>query len=214
MSILQRPWMRLALVLLFAAILLAPVRIPYRVLWLAAAALAVTWAEARSLGPLGLRRVALWPTLGWALGLFLFAAVAVGEVIEPMIEHALGQPADYSGYGALAGNLPAAARLFGFALISAAIGEEIVCRGFLLSQLERLFGPGDGARWAAIVIAGGVFALAHLKQGASGVIAIALIGLAMGWAWFRSGRNLWALIGAHALTDAYGIGMIYFGRYS
>lgn len=213
MSILHRPAIHVILVLLFAGVMLAPVRIPYRILWLAAAALVIVRVESGSVRPIGLARHPWRKTLAWGAALALFSAGLVGELLQPMIEGILGEPTDYSGYGALAGNLPAALRLLGFALLSAAIGEEIVARGFLLHQLSALTGESRVAKIAGILIAAAIFGLAHAKQGTSGVIATAIIGAAASWVWFRSGRNLPAVMLAHALTDSYGVAMLYAGRY-
>jgi membrane protease YdiL (CAAX protease family) len=138
----------------------------------------------------------------------------VGEVLQPTIERLLGIRTDYSGYGALAGNAEAALRLLGFALVSAAVGEEILFRGFLLHQFTGILGSGRRAQWVSIVTSSVIFGLAHLIQGPSGVLSTCVIGLIFGWAWFRSGRNLWATILAHALVDTCGIAMLYFGRYA
>jgi uncharacterized protein len=54
--------------------------------------------------------------------------------------------------------------------------------------------------------------LAHIIQGPVGVISTGVVGMIFGWGWFRSGRNLWALILGHALVDTYGIAMMFFGR--
>jgi uncharacterized protein len=213
MTMLKRSAVRLALLLLVAAIILAPVRIPYRVLIVAAGALALTWVECGSLAPLGLKRHGWRATLGWALALALFAAGLIGEVVQPLIERALDQPADYSSYGSLAGNLPAALRLACFAWLSAALGEEIVFRGFMLRQLEALLRRSRVVAVTSVVLAAAVFGAAHWKQGPSGIIASGIIGLVFGWAWFRSGRNLPALILAHGLADTYGVAGLYFGRW-
>lgn len=169
--------------------------------------------EARNLKPIGFGRHRLKSTLVWGIGIAV-AVTAFGEVVQPLIEQLLGMRSDYSGYGALAGNAKAALQLFAFALASAAIGEEILFRGFLLHQLTAILGCGNGARWASIVAGGAIFGVAHLIQGPLGVLNTAIVGVIFGWAWFRSGRNLWALILAHALIDSYGIGMLYLGRYA
>lgn len=104
--------------------------------------------------------------------------------------------------------------MLGFALTSAAIGEEILFRGFLLHQLTAILGEGRARQWIAIVAGGSIFGVGHLVQGPLGVFNASFIGIVFGWAWFRNRRNLWAMILAHALIDTGGIGVLYFGRYA
>ncbi|MBB4858729.1 membrane protease YdiL (CAAX protease family) [Novosphingobium chloroacetimidivorans] len=212
-TLLERPLSRCMVIMLFLGLLVLPASIPFRVVLLAGGALVWTWLEARNLKPIGLGRKRPGLTLLWGVGIAV-AVTAFGEIVQPVIERAFGMQSDYSGYGALAGNAEAALRLLAFALVSAAIGEEILFRGFLLHQLSGVLGDGSAARWITIVTGGVIFGLAHAIQGPLGVLNTGLVGIIFGWAWFRSGRNLWALILAHALVDTYGIGMLYLGRYA
>lgn len=211
--LLQRTPVRCLSIALMIGFLFLPVPAFYRVLVVAGLALIWTLLEAGSLGPLGLRRHRLSSTLIWAFGIFV-AGSGLGEILQPLIEYVLGIKIDYSGYGALAGNAAAALSLLTYAMTSAAIGEEVLFRGFLLHQLTAILGSGDRARWVSIAVGAILFGLAHWPQGPVGVIISGLGGVLFGWAWFRSDRNLWALILAHALTDASGIAMMYFGRYA
>lgn len=213
MAFLDRTSTRCLAILLFLGLLVLPVTIPLRVVLLACAALGLTALEARSLKPIGLGPHGLASTLAWGVGIAI-GITALGEVLQPLIERLLDVRSDYSGYGALAGNAPAALRLLGFALVSAAIGEEILFRGFLLHQMTAILGPGKAAQWTAIVGGGAIFGVAHLIQGPLGILNTGMVGIFFGWAWFRTGRNLWALILAHALVDSYGIAMLYSGRYA
>lgn len=83
---------------------------------------------------------------------------------------------------------------------SAAFGEELLWRGFLMDRLGRL--PGlRGRAMAVIVIQAVLFGLPHLYQGWSGVLITGAIGLIFGWMRLRSGGNLWPLVIAHGLVD-------------
>lgn len=196
---------------LLLGLLVAPVPIPLRVVILACAALVWTFIEATNLRPIGIGRRRLKSTLIWGFGLAA-AVILFGMIVQPAIEHAVGMRPDYTVYRALVGNAPAVLKLLGFALLSAAFAEEVVFRGFLLHQLTAILGSGTQARWASIVAAGTVFGLAHYVQGPLGMFNTGIVGMVFGWAWFRTQRNLWALMLAHALIDTYSIGMLYFGR--
>lgn len=213
MTILHQKPIRFLAIVFFLGLLFLPVTIPLRVLVLAGAALIWTLLESGNLKPVGLGRHRLSSTLIWGVGLAV-AVTVLDEVVRPPIEQLLDMKPDYSAYGPLAGNVKAALHMLGFALTSAAIGEEVLFRGFLLHQLTAILGSGRGRQWIAIVAGGVIFGLGHLVQGPLGVFTSGIIGIIFGWAWFRTGRNLWAIILAHALIDVSGIGMLYFGRYA
>lgn len=208
----SRP-VRLLTVVALLITLFAPVGIPYRILLLAAAAAGLIYAETGGLTALGLGRHRWRDTAGWA-ALLAIGSILIGEFLQPAIAQLLGTPIDYSAYGALAGNADAAMRLLVFALTSAAIGEEIVFRGFLVRQLTKLLGEGAWRSPLVVAISALVFGAAHAPQGAVGVITTGIVGAVYAVAYLRNGRNLWALMLAHACTDSYGIAMLYFGRYA
>lgn len=90
---------------------------------------------------------------------------------------------------------------------SAAIGEELLCRGFLLHRLE-----GLSATWVAVVLQAVIFAAAHFYQGITGVLAVFVLALVFGAVYIRSGRNLLPVILAHGLIDTFAMTAIYLGR--
>jgi uncharacterized protein len=209
-TVMQHWIVRCLSIALLTSILFIPVKIPLRVLVMAGVAILWTLIEARSLAPIGLRRHSVRSTILWAIGVTVALAV-LAELVMPLIEHLLGMHRDFSGYGALEGNAEAALRLLAYALTSAAIGEEVVFRGFLLHQVEGILGRTATARWIAIAASGAAFGIAHFIQGPFGMVTTGVYGMAFAWVWFRSGRNLWALILAHALIDTIGIGRQYLG---
>ena len=90
---------------------------------------------------------------------------------------------------------------------SAAIGEEILARGFLLHRTEGLTGTV-----AAVILQAALFALAHSYQGPSGMINIFVLALVFGAVYVKCGRNLLPLILAHGLIDTISLTMIYLGH--
>lgn len=206
-------YVRLFALIAVLALVFIPSAIPFRIVLVAVLSCVWIFCEAGTLAPMGLGRQSLLSTFAWAVGLAT-TVLLLGEVMQPAIEWLLGIQTDYSGYGALAGNADAAMRLLGYALISAAIGEELLFRGFLLHQLTAVLGSGTRARWTSLAIGALIFGLAHYVQGPSGMLSTGVIGFIFGWAWFRSDRNLWAVMLAHALVDTCGIAMLYFGRYT
>lgn len=151
-------------------------------------------------------------TFLWAAIVSFVIIVLVGYLIVPLLEAVFGET-DYSAYGALVGNEKAAFQLWGTAMISAAVGEEIVFRGFLLGTLERVIGKEIWHKFFIVIFGALLFGLVHYQQGISGIISIIVVGLIFGAAFFASKKNLWSLILAHAIVDTWGIYSIYKGWY-
>lgn len=83
---------------------------------------------------------------------------------------------------------------------SAAFGEELLWRGFLIDRLSRLSGL-RGRTTAILLVHAVLFGLPHLYQGWGGVLITGVIGLFLGWLRLRMHGNLWAPIIAHGLVD-------------
>ena len=145
-----------------------------------------------------------------------FTAIAVVAVyllvvlaLRPALE-ALGFPApDVSGMRQLIEGNTMAYLLFLLPVSwgSAAFGEEMLVRGFILNRAERLT---HSAVWA-VVIQATIFGLAHSYQGITGMLMIFTIGLILGAVFIRCGRNLWPVIVAHGVIDTIGITALYLG---
>lgn len=81
--------------------------------------------------------------------------------------------------------------------LTAAIGEETLFRGYVMTRLRRLFGG-----WTpAVIISALAFGLAHLYQGWSGVLLTGLYGLIFSLVYLKR-QSLWPCIVAHFLQDA------------
>jgi uncharacterized protein len=161
------------------------------------------WADA------GLRKVKPLRFL-LAIPLGLAAAFAIAFALAKLgIE---GTPAD-DWYSALRGNLG----LYLFFLIpvtwgTAAFGEEMLFRGFFLDALQRLFGTsGPIGTTIAVIAQAVIFGLLHLYQGPAGASVAGALGLALGFVWWFSGRNLWASIVVHGIIDSFSMTGLYLG---
>lgn len=186
---------------------------PWRVPLVGVLALLLVRLETGSLAPAGVAPASWKQTFAWGIGATLICVVVIGRGISPLVEWLLDIKPDYSGYGALEGNLPLVATLLAKAMLSAAIGEEIVYRGFLLHQLRKLLGESRTGLWVAILLGAAIFALPHHEQNIAGMLTVFLTGALLGWVFFRSGRNLWAVMLAHALIDIWGVSTLYLGWY-
>jgi membrane protease YdiL (CAAX protease family) len=92
---------------------------------------------------------------------------------------------------------------------SAAFGEEMLFRGFVLDRLDQLM--RGKALWAAVVVQAALFGAAHLYLGASGALVAGTLGLVLGAAFIVAGRNLWPCIVIHGLVDSTSVTGVFLG---
>ena len=85
--------------------------------------------------------------------------------------------------------------------LTAGVCEEVLCRGFLLWYLDHWLGS-----WWSVLAASGLFGMAHLYQGAKGVVRTAVVGGLLAALYRLSGSLLWPIL-AHAAIDL-GAGML------
>ena len=86
---------------------------------------------------------------------------------------------------------------------SAAFGEELVVRGFLLDRIAKGIGSSRTPAYvAAIIIQAVLFGACHLYQGIGGALLTGAIGLVIGLVWFGGRRNLWACIVLHGVVNS------------
>jgi membrane protease YdiL (CAAX protease family) len=140
----------------------------------------------------------------WALEFF---------VTQELLVALTGEYPDLHELEALVGNLPLLLALLAANFVLAAIGEELVWRGFALPRVAGLLGGSRGAWLAALALVNAAFGLAHLYQGATGVIEAALAGVLLGALYLASGRNLVLPMAAHFVSNAIDFVVIYAGRY-
>lgn len=86
---------------------------------------------------------------------------------------------------------------------SAAFGEELVVRGFLLDRIGKGIGASRTPAYvAAIVIQAVIFGACHLYQGVGGALLTGAVGLVIGLVWLGGRRNLWACIILHGVVNS------------
>jgi uncharacterized protein len=85
---------------------------------------------------------------------------------------------------------------------SAAFGEELLFRGFILDRIVQVIGSSrNAAMFAAVVVQAVIFGSLHAYQGIGGMIVTGAAGLVIGLVWLAGGRNLWACVLLHGLID-------------
>ena len=115
-------------------------------------------------------------------------------------------------WGDVAGNLPLYLTWLGIVWTSAAFGEELFFRGFLITRFEALFRDLPLAGALAVILAALLFGLGHYYyQGLRGLITTAGIGIAFGTSFLLFKRNLWPLVIIHGVIDTINFSALYFG---
>ncbi|MES1199698.1 MAG: CPBP family intramembrane glutamic endopeptidase, partial [Pseudomonadota bacterium] len=161
---------------------------------------------------LGLRRPASWlKTLGLAVFAVVIAdlgAFAIGFLIQTQTSW---PPLDVTYIrSSIQGDTVAYA--IWIALVvwgSAAFGEELFSRGFVLDRLQIVFGRGRVGIGVAVLAQAALFGWLHSIQGPTGMVITAYAGIVFGVIYFVSGRNLWTTILAHGITDTIGLTLMY-----
>jgi len=79
--------------------------------------------------------------------------------------------------------------------------EELLDRGFLINWFEQLFSKTAVATILAVILQALIFGFRHSYDLSDRSIRVGLIGLIMGIAYVKFGRNLWPLIIAHCILN-------------
>lgn len=160
---------------------------------------------------LGLKKLKSW--LGMAAIAFLGAVLLQlfdAGVMMPILNRLTGTAIDNSGVAQLQGNLQQLLIYLVLAWTLAALGEEIVYRGYLQKLLGDLFGSSLAGVILTIGISSMVFGLAHLEQGIVGVIVTTFDGVFYSLLKRKFKGNLWAAILAHGFYNTVGMVVFYF----
>jgi membrane protease YdiL (CAAX protease family) len=171
------------------------------------------WACLRAAGEssqaLGLARPAhLGKTLLAGLGYALLAYLAaIASTL--LATRVLGwPPMQTARLATIAGNPLVLAGWLAIAWTTAAFGEEVLYRGFLLDRLRALLGTSRAAAGVAVLLQAVAFGFSHAYQGATGILVSGTLGLVFGLLYLRA-KSLWPLVIAHGLIDTVGLVAMY-----
>src|SRR5881628_3353905 len=134
-------------------------------------------------------------------------------VAEPAIARLTGKLPDVSLFAPLAGNVHFLLISLAVAWTLAAVGEEFVYRGYLLTRIARGLGNTPRVWLGALAVTSILFGVGHRYQGASGMISAGLGGFAFGLLYLATGRNLWVAVIAHGTMDTVGFLLLFLGKY-
>ncbi len=176
--------------------------------WSSMALRGVRWRD------LGLHGSPRWPVL-LLVGVVAGVAIEALElfVTQPLLVRLTGKYPDLSDFRDVVGNLKLLLILIAASWVVAAVGEELVWRGYLMNRVADLFGRRV-AGWAVTLIAvSAAFGLAHSYQDVTGIVENFIDGALLGILYLASGRNLLVPIVAHGITDSVDFLIIYSGHY-
>lgn len=115
-------------------------------------------------------------------------------------------------WGDITGNLPLFLLWLAIGWVSAAFGEEMFFRGFIITRLESIFAGVTFASIIAVILAAAFFGYVHMYyQGMRGFIMTGAIGLAFGLMFLLLKRNLYPVIIVHGIVDSIGFTARYLG---
>lgn len=132
-------------------------------------------------------------------------------VLIPCVTYLTRQPMDFSLFESYKGNLQAVLSIFPFVWISAAFGEEILFRGYLMRQFTKFFGSSKMSIVLNIVLIGVIFGWIHSYQGVSGQIVTGIIGAILATIFHIRKDDLWFNIAIHGFFDTIALVLIYLG---
>jgi membrane protease YdiL (CAAX protease family) len=169
----------------------------------AALAFVLIWAKPASpVAELGLRLPpSLWRSLAFGAAAGIALLLINRLALTPLLERLTGSRRDLSAFEYLRGNGRALFALLPSVWVSAGLCEEIVYRGYLISQVAKLLGKSRPALPAALLFAATVFALAHWYQGLVGMLVTGAIAVLLGLLFLQQRGNLWANVAAHVVAD-------------
>ncbi len=105
-------------------------------------------------------------------------------------------------WGNVRGNLPMYLIWLGIVWTTAAFGEEMFFRGYLVTRLQTAFSSIKFGNALAVITPALLFGAAHVYyQGLRGFVLTGLIGLAFGTMFLLFKRNLWPLVLWHGIID-------------
>jgi len=166
----------------------------------------VTWKDRGLSFPVGKSN---WLKAMGLILLIIVTTIAFMALILPLISNFLGVTIPESSsdrFEFFLGN-PLLFALFLIVVIwiGAALGEELLMRGFLLNSLIKLFGESKKGLNLAIILHSIIFGMLHISQGIPGIIATGLVAVMLGYVYLYNSRNLFPLIIAHGLINSIGM---------
>jgi membrane protease YdiL (CAAX protease family) len=199
-------WRIVSLVELIVAIIVIALDLLIPTLVLLAVCAITTLARRQGIRSLGFKR----PARPLRMALIVLVLVIGWSVLQlglimPVLNHLTGTTQDLSEYEDLKGTVASLAFLLLASWTLAALGEEIVYRGYLQARTREMIGRGMIGIASAVVLTSVLFGLAHTEQGVIGVAVTTLDAIFFSLVKLRFDDNLWASVLAHGFNNTIGL---------
>jgi uncharacterized protein len=145
----------------------------------------------------------------WSLILGILLALASTLLIEPLADRLTGSAHDHSLFDGIRGNFKALVKLLVLVWLLVVFLEEVIFRGFLMTELALLLGTRPVGTVVNLLFSSILFGVAHWYQGRSGTLSTGMIGLFLGVIFIASGYNLWLPILTYGFIDTVGLWLVY-----
>ena len=167
-----------------------------------------SWREIGLGKPKSLRKTILFGFAAFVAALTVFIAAQVIAMSLLTVLGLVPTEIDQSRFNAVEGNLPFFILTIVLAWTTIAFGEEMFYRSFLITRMINSASITPGM---AVLIAGGIFGVAHFAEGPIGILSNGAFGVLFGWIYLRSGLNLWITIIGHGLINTFRFILLYLG---
>lgn len=205
--LLNNKWIALLLLAITFALIYNPfTKFPYTFCIIIAVILLFTYLQDKNLKSLNFKKIG-FSEIKIIIICYLTLELSMDFIFQPLVSRIFNEPADYSSFKILEGNPKMYLKWLFNMWISAAIGEELLFRGFAFSQLKRVFGE---KKILLVVLSSILFSLPHLYQGISGLVMTFLFGLTFGFIYLKF-KNIWINIIIHGLIDTVFLTLSYYG---
>jgi membrane protease YdiL (CAAX protease family) len=138
---------------------------------------------------------------------YLLLELSADFIFDPIINWACNETADYSAFSHIKGDTQSYFEWLLKMWISAAIGEELLFRGFVFTQLKRVIGD---RKIIIVILSAVLFCIPHLYQGIVGLLSTFVFGIAFALIYMKF-KNIWINIIVHGLIDTVFLTLSYLG---
>jgi len=205
--ILNNKWVALLLLVITFSLIYNPfTKFPYTFCVIIAVIFLFTYLQDRSFKNLNCKKIGV-SEIKIIIICYLVLELSMDFIFQPLVSKICNEPADYSSFKIIEGNPKMYFKWLFNMWISAAIGEELLFRGFAFSQLKKFLGE---KKILIVLLSAVMFSLPHLYQGISGLIMTFLFGLAFGFIYLKF-QNIWINIIVHGLIDTVFLTLSYYG---
>jgi len=172
------------------------------------------WLRKRGWRQLGLSRPTIWLRtigIGTLVGL-IYQAVSIW-LIAPLLQRLTNKPLDLSQITTVHNNISLLIFWLVISWTTAAFGEEMVFRGYLLNRFADLFEHSPAGWVIGLIGSSALFGIGHAYQGIAGILDTFLFGCVMAGLYLAGRRNLWLPVIAHGVYDTAAFVLIFLGLY-